>query len=228
MHLLGGVFDSVYYFDAEFWSVSIPIVFGTVALNAVDSLCDMPDSVKKDLMSNPQTAWDYTVYWADCLDYGMGVAEVGNMARLDGFGRELVRAGDQELRSAIAQLKGTRRDARAILSCRMATELFLKAYIALKCGLAQKQAKELGHNLKEAFDRFIEVSGYERWKPLKSKLAVYPPVHGRYEKQDVAPSAVWEGVAFAQSIGTVIAREHTGRDTAAGLLAQARAQRRGW
>ena len=219
VHQVGSLFQTVYYFDTEFWTVSIPIFFGTVRIIALDCLREMPQAVKKDLMSNAESAWHYALYWADCLDYATGINEVGKSSKLDAFGLQLLRAGDQELRSAITQLRDRRPDPRAILTCRMATELFLKAYIALKVGLSQKQAKELGHDLEKAFDRFVQVSGYTFWAPLKSSLAVYPLIHARYDKQDLSLGSVWKGFELAHSIGTVTVREHTDRNTTGELLA---------
>lgn len=219
VHKVGSLFQTVYYFDTEFWTVSIPIFFGSVRIIALDCLREMPQSVKKNLMSNAESAWDYALYWADCFDYATGINEVGKSLELDAFGLQLLRAGDRELRSAIAQLKERRPDPRVILTCRMATELFLKAYIALKSGLSQKQAKRLGHDLEKAFDKFVEVSGYTFWAPLRSSLAVYPPIQARYDEQDLSPGSVWKGFQLAQSIGTVSVREHTCRNTLGQLLA---------
>jgi len=219
VHQVGSLFQTVYYFDTEFWTVSIPIFFGTVRIVALDCLREMPQSVKNDLMSNAESACDYALYWADCFDYATGINEVGKSSKLDTFGLQLLRAGDRELRSAIAQLKERRPDPRAMLTCRMATELFLKAYIALKIGLSQKQAKELGHDLEKAFDKFVEVSGYTIWVPLRASLAAYPPIHARYDEQDLSLGSVWKGFQLAQSIGTVTVREHTGRNTTGELWA---------
>jgi hypothetical protein len=219
VHQIESLFQTIYYFDTEFWTVSIPVFFGTVRIIALDCLREMPQSVKKNLMSNAESAWNYTLYWADCFDYATGINEVVKSSELDVFGLQLLRAGDRELRSAIAQLKERRPDPRVILTCRMATELFLKAYIALKSGLSQKQAKALGHDLEKAFDKFVEVSGYAFLASLKSNLTVYPPIHARYDKQDMSLGSVWKGFQLAQSIGTITVREHTCRNTLGQILA---------
>lgn len=111
-HHIGNLYDSVYYFDAEFWTVSIPIFYGKVQLNAMDCLQEMPEAIKTELASTPNLAWDYTMYWADCLDYGVGISDLSKESNLDPFGYQLLLAGDQELRAAISQLKENRRDSR--------------------------------------------------------------------------------------------------------------------
>ena len=213
-HQIGSLYDSVYFFDAAFWLVSIPIGYGRVKLSAVDSLIEMPQSLKEEIASTPKSAWDYLLYWADCVDYGNGIDDLRKSNHLDQFGTQLLMAGDQELRTAVSQLKEGRPDSRAILSSRMATEIFLKSFIALKVGLCEKEAQGIGHNLERGFDKFLQVSGYTHWAPLKTKLSVFPAIQDRYNEQDLSAEKLWQGFIFAQSIGTVIIREHTARNTA--------------
>ena len=63
------------------------------------------------------------------------------------------------------------------------------------------------------FDKFIEVSGYENWQGVKNKLSVFPRIDERYNEQSITPDRLWEGFAMAQSLGAVIIREHTDRNT---------------
>ena len=173
----------------------------------------MPEQIKRELLSTPETAWDFVVFWADCVDYGLGISELSAQSVLDPFGRQLLMAADQELRSAISQLKENRPNERALMTCRMATEIFLKAYIALKVGLTEKQAREFGHNLDKLFDRFLECSGYLNWEVARNKLEVFPSVQDRYSEQSHPAANLWTGFALAQSIGTLIVREKSGRNT---------------
>lgn len=100
----------------------------------------------------------------------------------------------------------------------MATELFLKSYIAFKAGLTEKQAKHLGHNLRQSFEQFVKISGDNKWEKLKSRLDVFPEVHERYNEQTQPLIKIWDGFAFAQSIGTVLVRELSGRNTLAQVI----------
>jgi hypothetical protein len=128
-------------------------------------------------------------------------------------------SGDQELRAATSILSQHRPDPRAILNCRMALEIFLKSYIALKVGLTEKQAKTIGHNLQKGLDKFIEVSGFDHWEKGRSTLSVFPAIHERYKEQDITANILWEGYSFAQSIGSVIIREYTDRNTLEQVMA---------
>ncbi len=75
-------------------------------------------------MTEGKFAWDYAIFWADSVDYGLGIDDLRKSPRLNEFGLSLLMAGDQELRSAVAMLKQHRPDSRAILACRMAVEIF--------------------------------------------------------------------------------------------------------
>ncbi|MFZ2300839.1 MAG: hypothetical protein WAW10_03095 [Gallionella sp.] len=218
-HQLGSLFESVYFYDSEFWSVSIPIAYGTVELNAIKSLYQMPEQIKVELMSDNKQAWDYMVFWADCFDYGFGLDDLRTSSGLDSYGRQLLMSGDQELRAAVSILKQSRPDSRVILTCRMAVEIFFKSFIALKGKLTEKQAKAIGHDLNRGLDKFIEVSGYAHWEEVRSKLSNFPAIHERYNKQEVPLDLLWDGFAMAQSLGTVIIREYTDRNMLGQVMA---------
>ena len=79
--------------------------------------------------------------------------------------------------------------------------------------MSEKEAKDFGHNLGKSFDKFIEVSGSKHWEKVKEKLVVFPQIHERYNEQDMPMSKLWEGFSIAQSIGALIVREHTDRNT---------------
>lgn len=222
-HQVGSLYEAVYFYDSEFWSVSIPIVYGTVELNALESLYQMPEHIKTDLISDNKRAWDYMVFWADCVDYGLGLDDLKKTGGLDSYGMKLLMSGDQELRAATSILKQPRPDSRTILTCRMAVEIFLKSFIALKDGLTEKQAKAIGHDLNKALDKFIEVSGYNHWEAARSKLSGFPSIHERYKKQEVPLNLLWDGFAMAQSLGAVTIREHTERNTLEKVMASNKA-----
>lgn len=211
-HEAGSFFESVYFFDAQFWKVSIPIVFGTVRLDALDSLDQMPETIKKEMVSDENHARNYVAFWADCVDYGFGLDDMKSVAGLDKFGKELLMSGDQELRAAVNILGHSRPRPRSILTSRMAVEIFFKAYIALKRGLTERQARSIGHDLNRGFDEFIEVSGYDDSEIVRDTLAVFPQIRERYESQDISPQTLWDGFSLAQSLGSIIVREFTDRN----------------
>jgi hypothetical protein len=213
VHQVGSFYEAVYFYDSQFWIVSIPIILGTVQLNALDSLHEMPEGIKQEMMADHRQAWDYAIYWADCLDYGMGIDDLRKTQGLDEFGLQLLMSADQELRAATSILSQYRPNPRAILYCRMSLEIFFKSYVSLKTGLSEKEAKAIGHNLNEGLDRFIEVSGLNDWERTRDLLKVFPEIHQRYTEQDITFQRLWDGYSFAHSVGAVIIREFTDRNT---------------
>jgi hypothetical protein len=213
-HHIGPLFESLFFFDSAFWTVSIPLIYGTVSVNALDCLIDMPESIKTDLSSDNEMLSRYCVYWADCLDYGLGFDEMRKNSNLNPDGKELLLAADQDLRSAIATLGQSRPDSRAILNLRLAVEIFFKSFIALKVVLTDKEARKIGHDLYAGLDRFIEVSGYHHLESCRPKLSVFPEfIGGRYKEQKVTSENLWTALVVAQSFGTLTVREHTSRNT---------------
>jgi hypothetical protein len=220
---MGSLYEAVYFYDAQFWVVSIPITFGTVRLNAFDCLHEMSEGIKHELMVDSRRAWDYAIYWAECLDYGMGIDDLSKTQSLDAFGIQLLMSADQELRAATSILSQRHPDPRAIFNCRMALEIFFKSYIALKTGLTENEAKAIGHNLNKGLDRFIEVSGLNCREKARELLKVFPEIHERYKAQDFTFQELWNGYSFAQSIGAVIIREFTDGNTLEQVIASNKA-----
>ena len=219
VHQVGSLYEGIYFYDSQFWVVSIPLTYGTVRLNALDCLHEMPDCIKQEMMANHRQAWDYAIYWADCVDYGMGIDDLRKTQGLNEFGAQLLMSADQELRAATSILSQHRPDPRAILNCRMALEIFFKSYVALKNGLSQNQAKAIGHNLHKGLDKFIEASGLNDWERTRDLLNVFPEIHERYKDQDITFQRLWDGYSLAHSVGAVIIREFTDRNTLEQVMA---------
>jgi hypothetical protein len=212
-HAVGPMFESVYYYDAAFWLVRIPIVYGTVTLNALDSLVEMPAPVRANLEGDSRQGRDYVAYWADCVDYGLGMDDFRKGSVGNDFARGLVFAADAELRAAVELLHVSRPQAQALLTCRTAVELWFKALLALKGRLDERKAKHLNHDLEKAFDLFVDLSGNGQWAPLKSQLGVFPPVSARYGPRTATLEELWQAFSLVQSLGAVLVREVTDRNT---------------
>jgi hypothetical protein len=218
-YLVGTQYTSAYYYDHTFWRVEIPIVLGQAVIQPEPCLKEMPEPLMVKLRSDPAAWSDYAVWWADCVDYGSGIREVEKPG-LDKFGLSLMYAADQELRNAITVLLDPRGNARALLMLRFVVEMFLKSILALEVGLTEKQAIEISHDLHKAFSKFVELKGYELWRPVEPQLGIFPPVTDRYEKQDVEGAALWKAMQIAQSLGTTIVRKKTDRNAVGSVLAQ--------
>ena len=212
VHSIGSLFTGVFYFDACFWPVSIPMGYGTYALNALDSLESMPEKLKEELMSDRHQAWDYVLFWADCVDYGYGFDDLSKTEKMDTFGRKLLNSGNAELNAAISQLCEFRPNSKSMMSSRMAVEMFLKALIAIKEGLSEGEAKKLGHKLDAAIDRCISLTNDEMLKAVRKDLGIYPSIDERYSGKESPYQDLWKAYAVAQCIATAVIRTFTDRD----------------
>ena len=209
----GDFHKSIYYYDSEFWLVSIPLIYGTVQINALEALKEMPESIIKSLTQDKQNYWLYIFYWADCIDFGYGYDDLYVNKEYDSFGIQLLHAGYEELSSASSLILENPPNRRAIINARMATEMLLKSYICFKKGLSESEAKKLGHNLNEAFNQFIKCSGHMHLKKIKKLLEVFPKIHERYSQQTASNQEIFDAFSFAQSIGAILVREFTDRNT---------------
>ena len=209
---IGSLFRSVFFYDDAFWPVNVPIVYGRIKANPMISLTDVPEAIKERL--NRHAGAKYAIFWVHCMDYGLGFHDLtygSNSSQLDSFGLELLKSADEELRSAVSLLIEYPPNPRALLTCRMATEMFMKSYIALKVGLTKKDAKSIGHDLEKAFESFCDTAGLTNHRNLKSKLSVFSEVNDRYNPQTAPPKALWEGFRVTQPLAAFIIREFTKR-----------------
>ncbi|MFC1780636.1 hypothetical protein ACFLZ8_00030 [Planctomycetota bacterium] len=212
-HNVGMLHRGAYYYDSTFWSVSIPIIFGTVQLDALYSLHEMPKTIKNCLMQDEKESWNYVFFWADCLDIGFGHNYLTNNVKYNSFGRQLFSAGYEELSSATTLLLEQRPNKRAIMNCRMATEMLLKSFIALKGALTEAHAKKLSHNLEKIFDLFYDISENAKLSKIKKFLNIFPEINERYKTQSIDDISLFKCYCFAQTIGAFIVREFTDQNT---------------
>lgn len=218
-HQVGSLYEAVYFYDSEFWSVSIPIIFGTAKLNPFESLDQMPEHIKTELIYDSKQSMEFERFWANCVDYGLGLDDLKKTDGLDSYGMQLLMAGNQELRAATSILKQPHPDPRAILSIRLAVEIFFKSFIALKVGLTINEAKKISHNLNKGLDRFIEVSGYNHFETMRNTLSTFPLIEERYNEQKNPLDLVWNTFNMAQKLGAIIIREHTNRNILGQVMA---------
>lgn len=172
----------------------------------------MPPTIKSSLLSKREILEDYLLFWVESVDYPSGIKIIVENKMLNQFGLGFLTAGDQEFRGAVSLLKEIRPNTRAMMSCRMATEMFLKAYLVFKENITENEAKKkLGHNLDKCFDKFIESSGHKEITKIKNKLKYFPDIHERYNELSQDKSSVWECFRFTHFIGTFIIHEITGK-----------------
>ncbi|MGI8654034.1 MAG: hypothetical protein ACR2LC_02305 [Pyrinomonadaceae bacterium] len=155
----GPMYMGSVYYDSCFWPVFIPVVYGRVKLDAAKSLRTMPESIKSRLKQDQEAFLHYAAIWADCVDYGFGIEEAMHNHSISAFGQELLRSGNQHLNATVTLLHEEIPNPKALETARMAMEMFLKAFLAAKIGLTEKEAKDkFGHNLEKVVDRCLSVN----------------------------------------------------------------------
>lgn len=211
------LFTGAFYYDTSFWPVDIPVIYGRVQIDPVDGLRHMPARTKSDLRSVPADLLVYTEFWADCLDFALGY---GDMERrpLDPFGIDLLRNGDRELRGAVSLLLERAPNCKGGMSCRMAFEIFLKAFLVLKNGLTDKETRLFGHDLRTLVGECCRTTSFHSLLGCEPDLSAFPAISDRYTGGSVPKSSLWTCCKLAHRAAATTVRSFTGRDTRQQLL----------
>jgi len=210
---VGPMYEGSLYYDSCFWPIAIPVMAGSVRLEALRSLKTMPDSIKARLHRDTQEFMQYVAVWADCLDYAFGIEEVGNNTNISAFGQQLLTSGHQQLTATVSLLHENHPNPRAMESSRMATEMFLKGFLASGAVLTEKEAKDkVGHNLEKALDMCLDVDQQSDLQVVRAGLALFPEIADRYKGAEKTPRELWHGYGTAQFTGATVVRSLTGRD----------------
>ena len=205
------LFIGAFYYDSCFWPVFIPLAYGTVRLNAFDSLKTMPERKKSSLKSGVEGP-GFASLWRYCLLYAFGMDDLTHDDGRQSFAKDLLISGNQNLRATVTLLLEDPANPKAVEPARMASELFLKAFLATKSGLSQKGAKGLYHDLEKALDNCLEVEPRSGLSAVRTKLKHLPSMDSRYKGVEARPRNLWEAYDAAQSIGAAVAGGLSGRD----------------
>lgn len=212
-HHIGALFTGAFYYDASFWAVDIPIGYGRFKLDAPNSLRGMPHHVKQELMTHARDAWSYVQFWVDCLDYAYGFDDIQKDPACAPFGLALLENADRELRAAISQLLEHRPNPKAAMSARMATEMYLKAFLVQKSGFTEADVKKFNHRLRDIVRECARVASGHDIVKIENDLNVFPEIHERYTGTDVPAAALWRAYGLAQYCGAAFTRSFSDRDT---------------
>lgn len=219
-HCIGAMFTSLFYFDSYFWKVEIPLAFGTVQLNALNALREMPEAIKEQLQRNTPTLWVFIALWVDSLDYAFGFEDVGRGSRLPtignvNFAEELLTSAHRELTATVRLLTEERRpNSKAVETGRMATEMYLKAYLALHGSLSELDArKKVSHNLEKALAECEMARPHADLSDLRGFLGVYPQIGSRYQALSFDNHQLWSSYATALRAGVTLIRSVSNRDS---------------
>jgi hypothetical protein len=211
--LIGPMYTGAFYYDSCLWPVFVPIIYGTVRVNARDSLKTMPESILARLWIDRKKLPEYIAVWSDCFDYALGLDDILKSSALVEFAQDLFNSGDQQLNATISLLLEQTPNPKAAETARMSTEMFLKAFLATKVGLTEEDAKKkFGHNLERTLKACLTVDPKSELCTIGSNLQAFPDIGDRYKGADKSPKELWITYAIAQSVGTTVVRSLSGRD----------------
>lgn len=215
---VGSFFTGLFYFDAHLWPVEIPLVYGTVTLSGMDSLKTMPENTKRRLEANDALYRGFGQVWVDCVDYSLGIE--GLIKQDNGtFWQDLLRSAHQQLLSTMTLLQGNRPNPKGAEPARMATEMFLKAFIANKSNLSDEDArKKISHNLQKALDKCLEIDPLSELDAIRTALGEFPEISERYKPTDKTLWELWRMYGMAQYSGATVVRALSGYDSRAQLF----------
>jgi hypothetical protein len=207
------MYTGTFYYDSCFWPVFVPVVYGNVKIDAKASLKTIPESIKVRLWGNPLEVINYVSLWTNCVDYAFGLDDLKNVSTLGKFIKELLQSGDQQLKATITLLLEKRPNPKAMESARMATEMFLKAFLAGKVGLTEEYAKKrINHDLNKALNECLAIDPNSELQNIKCDLNIFPDVGDRYKGNDIPLRDLWGAYKVAQFSGAIISRCFSGRD----------------
>jgi hypothetical protein len=206
------LYVGAYYYDATFWPVVIPVVAGRVQLNARHSLKTMSDGVAANLFGNRNELLDFMSLWGNCLDYGFGIDHLSS-APPNEFAKQLLASADQRLTATVSLLLQDAPNPSALESSRMATEIFLKGYLAAVAALTEDEARrQIGHDLAEGLNRCLLANPQSELRSIQNSLNVFPEIGDRYKGTEPPFGILWKAYETAQFAGTTVCRALTGRD----------------
>jgi hypothetical protein len=212
-HYMGPLFTGSFFYDAYFWPTSIGIGFGKFKLDAFEALGTMPRPLKLELANDPEDLRIYLLYWADCVDYAYGFADIRksncNSPRAFAF----LTNADKELRGAIAQANQPRPNPRAAMGARMAIEIFFKTLLVAKADFNDSRLKKLGHDL-VGICSAVQQNACDSTEVgiVRNLVHTLPEISDRYIGGDLDLPAVGSSLSLCQVAATAVIRQLTGRD----------------
>ena len=199
------IFVGAFYFDAFIWPVEIRPVIGSIRIDILKSLSNIPNSIKIDL-ANDQPAWiAYKSYWNDCFRYANSIDHLIDAHPDGSFQKQLLKSGDQDLRGCVTLLLEKPPSDKSIELARMCVEKFLKGYLACLGGLDPKTAQnDIKHDLNEALTRCIEIDPNSSLKKISDSLSIFPEIKDRYEGNERAMVELWNALRISQLVATTV------------------------
>ncbi len=220
-HAIGSLFTGIYFFDASLWPVYVHIGYGRFPLDSLDALETMLSKIRDQLAASKPDFWNYTLFWADCVDLAYGSDDLHKSAQLSPEARAFLDNGRREIEATVAQLASPPPNPKAMMSSRLAIEIYLKAFLIAK-GLEDTQTvRRFNHRLVDLLDACSKAGLDKELAPLRPMLSIFPVVSARYTGPEQPVRVIWTAYCIAQSAAAIIVRALSGRNLQAQVLQSA-------
>lgn len=145
-----------FMFRDVFFSLRIPLIFGSPAINPVDFLVDISEIQKQWLFSDKQSGLTFFDQVIDVMDFVYGLDDLENLGKLPDKTVEWWYLAKQQLEAAAATILGSFNKYAVIQNCCISAELLLKGALMAK-GVDEKtlasKKQGYGHNLENLVNK---------------------------------------------------------------------------
>ena len=215
-----------FMFRDVFFPIRIPVILSSLAINPVDFLIDVPNTQKRWLFNDQQTALTFLDQVIDLIDFTYGLDDLQKTGKLPSKTVEWWDLAKQHLEAAAAILLGSFNKYAVIQNCCIATELLLKGAL-ITFGFDEKtlanqkpkneknknKKEDYGHNLTNLVNTtadYLPNLNRETLLIVVDKLPHY--VKTRYEAQNFSRLDLGEFMMNTQFISGEILRQFSNRN----------------
>ena len=200
---------SCFFYDAAFWPLHVPVIYGQMTVDPIRFVKDMPPAVFRHLGYDSTARNRLDAHWFDCYGYLSGMSVVVDKGSLGNtLAENFLHGADAMLDSAVASLLTGKPNAKAAEHSRFAFESALKALVAKRENVTNDDEfrKKISHFLDRLLLRcqpYLDSTEHQR---LTAASTHYPDVKARYANQPLTGQVLWTCYAEARHASTVVLR----------------------
>lgn len=210
---IGSLFTGALYFDQAVWPVYVPICYGTVSVSINKMVDSMPQLIRDRMYRHATAINNLVAVGADCIDYGLGFDDLRGGPLPCTLAMEMLVSADKELRSSVEILLSDRPTQKAAEAARLATEMFLKCFLAHHAGASAKSLRDdVRHRLDKALARCLKQLPQSDLRVLRGQFGHFPEIGDRYAVRERPLRDLWTCYSLAQFAGACVVRSVTDRD----------------
>lgn len=209
---VGSLFTGAFFFDEAVWPIRVPIAYGKCSITIKSMVTSMTNLIGGRLDQDAESLTTLEVIGADCLDYAYGFDDLRNHPLASQLARDMLTSGHKELQGTVYVLLSEEPNEKVAQSASLATEMYLKSYLAHHAGLHENGAKKIGHDISESLQKCLAIDPSSDLRLLASKIGSLPEIGERYKPRSRSLAESWYAYSLAQSVGACVIRSMTDRD----------------